>query len=49
MCTRAQLFARAAAAIGDLDEQLARGEFAGLLGWLRERMYREGSRYPARG
>ena len=43
----AQLFAQAAEDLGDLDEQFARGEFAGLLDWLRERVYRQGSRYPA--
>jgi carboxypeptidase Taq len=30
-----------------LEQQLARGEFAGLLGWLRERIHRQGHRYPA--
>jgi len=43
----AQLFARAEAEIGALDDQLARGEFSGLLDWLQERVYRQGSRYPA--
>jgi carboxypeptidase Taq len=43
----AQLFARASADLGDLDKQFARGEFAGLLGWLRDRVHRHGHRYPA--
>jgi carboxypeptidase Taq len=43
----AQLFARAAAEVGDLDAQFARGEFGGLLGWLRDRVHRHGRRYPA--
>jgi carboxypeptidase Taq len=43
----AQLFARAMADLGDLNEQFAQGEFAGLLGWLRDRVYRQGHRYPA--
>jgi carboxypeptidase Taq len=44
----AQLFARARIDLGDIDGAFARGEFAGLLDWLRDRMYREGGRYPAR-
>jgi carboxypeptidase Taq len=43
----AQLFAAASAAIGDLDTAFARGDFSGLLGWLRERVHRQGSRYSA--
>ncbi|HYT91866.1 MAG TPA: carboxypeptidase M32 [Gemmataceae bacterium] len=43
----AQLFARAAAELGDLDGALARGEFDGLLGWLRDKVHRHGSRYSA--
>jgi carboxypeptidase Taq len=43
----AQLFARARADLGDLDTALARGDFRGLLGWLRDRFYRHGRRYPA--
>ncbi len=31
----------------DLDEQFARGEFAGLLGWLREKVHRHGGRFRA--
>jgi carboxypeptidase Taq len=43
----AQLFFRAEAEHGGLDDAFARGDFRGLLGWLRERVYRQGSRYPA--
>ncbi len=43
-----QLFAAAGAALGDLDTQLARGEFAPLLGWLREHVHRHGARYLPR-
>ena len=35
----AQLFARANAELGGLDEAFARGDFAGLLGWLRPRIH----------
>src|SRR5205085_9212422 len=45
----AQLFARAAADLGGLDAAMARGEFAGLLGWLRQHVHRHGSRYTAAG
>ncbi len=44
----AQLFARARQEVGGLDEAFARGDFGGLLGWLRERVYRHGGRYSAR-
>jgi carboxypeptidase Taq len=43
----AQLFAQAEAELGDLDEQFARGEFAELVRWLGERVYRQGGRYPS--
>jgi carboxypeptidase Taq len=43
----AQLFAQADADLGGLDAGFARGEFSGLLGWLRERVYRVGGRYAA--
>lgn len=43
----AQLYARADADVGKLAQAFARGEFAGFLGWLRERVHRHGSRYPA--
>src|SRR5262249_29593311 len=43
----AQLFARAAAEVGNLDQAFARGDFSGLLGWLREKVHGQGGRYPA--
>ncbi|MEM7308522.1 MAG: carboxypeptidase M32 [Planctomycetota bacterium] len=44
----AQLFEAARAALGDLDEQLGRGELEPLLAWLRDNIHRHGSRYGAR-
>jgi carboxypeptidase Taq len=41
----AQLAAAAARALGDLDGQLARGEFAPLRDWLREHVHRHGRRH----
>lgn len=43
----AQLFARAEQELGDLRTAFAQGEFSGLLGWLRDKVYRQGRRYPA--
>jgi carboxypeptidase Taq len=43
----AQFFAQAHADLGDLDAQLARGEFAPLLTWLRQNIHRHGKRYRA--
>jgi carboxypeptidase Taq len=43
----AQLFAAAEAQLGGFDEAFARGDFAGLLGWLREKIHRQGQRYRA--
>ena len=43
----AQLFESAAAELGDLEAQVARGELGGLRGWLRERVHRRGGRLPA--
>lgn len=43
----AQLFERASAELGNLETQLARGEFAPLLGWLRDKVHRHGQRWPA--
>jgi carboxypeptidase Taq len=43
----AQLFARAERDLGDIDEQLALGEYAPLVRWLGERVYRQGARYPS--
>jgi carboxypeptidase Taq len=40
----AQLFTRAEEELGGLDEPFTRGDFAGLLGWLRERVHRHGHR-----
>ncbi|MFO7607565.1 MAG: carboxypeptidase M32 [Candidatus Krumholzibacteriia bacterium] len=42
-----QLFAAARRHLPDLDAQLARGELAGLLGWLRANVHGPGSLYPA--
>lgn len=44
----AQLFEGARRDLGNLDEQIARGEFAPLLGWLREHIHRHGKRYAPR-
>ncbi|MGH7536306.1 MAG: carboxypeptidase M32, partial [Gemmatimonadales bacterium] len=43
----AQLYAAARAALGDLDQQFARGDFGGLLAWLRGQVHRHGQRYTA--
>jgi carboxypeptidase Taq len=43
----AQLMARISNELGDLEEPFARGEFGGLLTWLRERIHRHGSRRDA--
>jgi carboxypeptidase Taq len=43
----AQLFARAVEELGDLSEPFARGDFGGLLGWLRQKIHRHGHRYAA--
>jgi carboxypeptidase Taq len=43
----AQLFAAAEAQLGGLDGAFARGDFAGLLGWLREKIHRRGQLYRA--
>jgi carboxypeptidase Taq len=44
----AQFYAQAAKDVGPLDEQFERGEFASLLGWLREKIHRPGQCYSAR-
>ncbi|MEJ0072050.1 MAG: carboxypeptidase M32 [Pseudomonadota bacterium] len=44
--TAAQLFAAARAALPGLMDDLARGDFSRLLGWLREHVHGKGSRYP---
>lgn len=41
----AQFFEKAREDLGDLDGQFARGEFAPLLGWLRENIHSQGKRY----
>jgi carboxypeptidase Taq len=43
-----QIWERAVDDLGDLEEQFARGEFAPLREWLRDQIYRHGSRYPPR-
>lgn len=43
-----QLFAAARASLGDLDGALGRGEFAPLLGWLREHVHQHGANYLPR-
>jgi carboxypeptidase Taq len=44
----AQIWERARADLGELEEQFARGEFAPLREWLSERIYRHGGRYSPR-
>lgn len=44
----AQFFAAAARDLGDLEEQFSRGEFAPFLGWLRQHIHSQGSRYRPR-
>jgi carboxypeptidase Taq len=41
-----QIWERARAELGDLEEQFARGDFAQLREWLREQVYRFGCMYP---
>ncbi len=43
----AQLFDCARREMGDLEAGFARGEFRGLVRWLRDRIYCQGSRYPS--
>ena len=43
----AQFFEAARRDLGDLDGQFTEGEFRPLLGWLRERIHRQGKRYTA--
>lgn len=42
----ATLFAAAGRELGDLDAMIARGEFAPLLGWMREKVHAHGRRWP---
>ena len=44
----AQFYAQAAQDIGPLEEQFARGEFAPLLDWLRNKIHYQGQCYTAR-
>jgi carboxypeptidase Taq len=43
-----QIWERAVAELGDVEEQFAHGEFSPLREWLREQIYRHGSKYPPR-
>jgi carboxypeptidase Taq len=43
----AQLWEAARKQLPDLDEAIGRGEFGGLLGWLREHVHRHGRQYSA--
>jgi carboxypeptidase Taq len=43
----AQLFAKAEAELGDLEQLFAQGEFEGLVGWLDRKVYKEGGRYSS--
>jgi len=43
----AQFFAAARRDLGDVDAQMAAGEFAPLRGWLTERIYRHGRKFTA--
>ena len=43
-----QMFEQANADLGDLNAMFARGEFAPLLGWLRDKIHSQGRRYGAR-
>ena len=41
-----QIWEKAAEDLGDLDDQVARGDFAPLREWLRERVHSHGRKYP---
>lgn len=43
----AQFFDQAKKDLEDLDARIARGQFAPLLGWLREKIHSQGKRYRA--
>ncbi|HVF99381.1 MAG TPA: carboxypeptidase M32 [Chloroflexia bacterium] len=43
----AQFFAQARKDMPDLDEQISRGEFSNLLGWLQTNIYRHGRKFDA--
>ncbi len=40
-----QLFDAARRALGEIDAQIERGEFSGLLGWLREHVHKQGRKF----
>ncbi|MDD2696463.1 MAG: carboxypeptidase M32 [Anaerolineales bacterium] len=42
-----QLWERLRTDLPDLDEQIRRGEFSALLGWLREKIHRHGAKFDA--
>jgi len=42
-----QIFEAAKKDLPDLDAQIARGEFAPLKAWLRDKVHRKGSFYPS--
>ncbi|MEE8408029.1 MAG: carboxypeptidase M32, partial [Myxococcota bacterium] len=44
----AELFAAARSELTDLDDAIVGGEFAPLLGWLREKIHRQGRLHPAK-
>jgi carboxypeptidase Taq len=43
----AQFYEALRAAVPEVDEQIARGEFSGLMGWLRENVHSQGARMSA--
>ena len=43
----AQLYEALREAVPDVDQQIARGEFGGLMGWLRENVHSQGARVSA--
>jgi carboxypeptidase Taq len=43
----AQFYEALRVAVPDIDDQIARGEFAGLMGWLRENVHGQGARVSA--
>jgi carboxypeptidase Taq len=44
-----QLWETMQADMPDMDEQIERGEFGNILGWLREKVHRHGAKYEAAG
>jgi carboxypeptidase Taq len=43
----AQLYTKAIEELGSLDAQFSKGDFGGLLAWLRDKVHRHGHRFPA--